>query len=77
MFKRINCKRFFTLALALVMMLTMFPVVKANAATASKRIMMIKISSQMQLLLPHINKCLLELDFITYYVKSPFKVTKI
>lgn len=36
MFKRINCKRFFTLALALMMMLTMFPVVKANAATASE-----------------------------------------
>lgn len=36
MFKRINYKRFLTLALALVMMLTMFPVVKANAATASE-----------------------------------------
>lgn len=36
MFKRINCKRFLTLALSLMMMLTMFPVVEANAATASE-----------------------------------------
>ena len=36
MFKKINCKRFLTLALALMMMLTMFPVVEANAATASE-----------------------------------------